>query len=237
VVVSPQFDDVRGFSNGLARVNIGAKESPPPVLRLVGGKWGYIDPAGRLVMPVHFEGAEDVSEGLARVAVEGKYYFIDRNGAVPFKVPEQWFVGARFWEGLAPVQVSDKHGFINKHGKWVVRPRFDDVDDFSEDLAAVRLGKKWGFINRGGEIVIEARFKEVGSFSEKLARVRDGKTWSFIDKTGKVIIRPRRELSTRRRILPAAWLGSTWVGSSLTLPREPATGAAASGTTSTGRGK
>jgi hypothetical protein len=55
VVVPPKFDDVRGFSNGLACVNTGARikaERPRPYL--FGGKWGYIDLGAGWRFPPNF---------------------------------------------------------------------------------------------------------------------------------------------------------------------------------------
>ena len=53
VVIEPKYDAARDFSEGLAVVNLGAgwvKEFPRPVVPR-GGKWGFIDKAGRLVVP------------------------------------------------------------------------------------------------------------------------------------------------------------------------------------------
>ena len=35
---------------------------------------------------------------------------------------------------------TGKYGFIDKQGKWVIQPRFDDAERFSDGLAAVRIG-------------------------------------------------------------------------------------------------
>ena len=39
-----------------------------------------------------------------------------------------------------------KWGLIDRNGKFVVKPQFDDVWNFSEDLAPVQLNGKWGYI-------------------------------------------------------------------------------------------
>ncbi|EPU0168906.1 WG repeat-containing protein, partial [Campylobacter coli] len=33
-----------------------------------------------------------------------------------------------FWEGLAGVKLNGKYGFIDKSGKIVIEPIFDDID-------------------------------------------------------------------------------------------------------------
>jgi hypothetical protein len=56
VVVEAKYDDVEKFSHGLAAVNSGAKSigRPRPSIK-EGGKWGFIDRTGRLVIPLQFD--------------------------------------------------------------------------------------------------------------------------------------------------------------------------------------
>ncbi|WP_161768763.1 WG repeat-containing protein, partial [Picosynechococcus sp. NKBG042902] len=52
IVINPQFDQIRPFSEGLAAVR-------------VGDRWGYIDKEGTMVINPQFDSAEPFSEGLA----------------------------------------------------------------------------------------------------------------------------------------------------------------------------
>ncbi|ECL3693363.1 WG repeat-containing protein, partial [Campylobacter coli] len=54
-----------------------------------------------------------------------------------------------------------KWGFIDKSGKFIVKPKFDEAWDFSEGLAAVGLNGKWGFIDKNGEFAIEPIFDDI----------------------------------------------------------------------------
>ena len=59
------------------------------------------------------------------------------------------------------MKIGDKWGYIDKSGKIVIEPQFDDASSFSEGLAAVCLGDycplrgKWGYIDKSGEYVWE----------------------------------------------------------------------------------
>src|SRR5208283_1931830 len=77
----------------------------------VGGRTGYIDGTGKLVINPQFGSASEFSEGLAVVCV-GDCDF-GREG-----------------------QGSHKYGFINESGKIVINPQFDQVREFAEGLAA-----------------------------------------------------------------------------------------------------
>jgi hypothetical protein len=95
---------------------------------------------------------------------------------------------------------SGKFGFINKKGEVVIKPVYDQAENFSEGLAAVNIGLEmghyfysfiavkegqWGFINEKGEVVIPIIYHSVTAFSEGLAVVNNN---YYIDKTGKVAI-------------------------------------------------
>ena len=85
-----------------------------------------------------------------------------------------------FSEGLAKVWIGDfytgNYSFINKKGKVVIKPKYDDVGDFSEGLAIVEKSNKWGFINKKGKEIVKPKYDKVVFFSEGLARLRDRKS-------------------------------------------------------------
>ena len=96
---------------------------------------------------------------------------------------------SRFSEGLAAVQtppnsaalveVSRKWGFIDRTGKWIIKPTYSCVAPFSEGLAVVAIrGEKgswrFGYIDKTGAVLMEPRLASAGSFYGKLARVGVG---------------------------------------------------------------
>ena len=102
MVIPPQFDGADGFSDGLARVQIGVEAD---------ATYGFIDRSGAMVItPLSF-GEREVyrfKEGLARVGLQGGYGFMDKTGnlviSAAFKCAED------FAEGLAAV-------FLEREGK------------------------------------------------------------------------------------------------------------------------
>ncbi|PGH40624.1 MAG: hypothetical protein CRN43_01930, partial [Candidatus Nephrothrix sp. EaCA] len=75
---------------------------------------------------------------------------------------------------LAPVQIGNKWGYIDKNGKRVIKPQFEDAWEFQEGLARIQLGGKYGFIDKNGEIVIKPQFDYAGDFKEGLASIHLG---------------------------------------------------------------
>ncbi len=58
-------------------------------------------------------------------------------------------------ELLLRIQVGDKYGFINEHGKIIIEPQFDNAGIFfSEGVCFARLGEKRGLIDGSGNFVV-----------------------------------------------------------------------------------
>ena len=66
---------------------------------------------------------------------------------------------------LFPIRKDWKWGYMNREGKVVVEPRYDDAEPFCEGLAAVKVGEKWGYVDRCGMLAIPAQFAWAGRFS------------------------------------------------------------------------
>jgi hypothetical protein len=93
---------------------------------------------------------------------------------------------------LYPVRAIDKRGFIDRTGKIVIEPIYDEANNFADGLAPVMFGSysngKWGYINESGKIVIDTQYSYASEFSEGLAMVGLNGNYGFIDTNGKVII-------------------------------------------------
>jgi hypothetical protein len=46
-------------------------------------------------------------------------------------IKPQFDAAYMFSEGLAPIKLNNKWGFVNKEGKAVIAPQFDHVDTFT----------------------------------------------------------------------------------------------------------
>jgi len=95
---------------------------------------------------------------------------------------------ATFAEGLAPICINGKHGFINTNGDVVILPQFIVAESFTEGLAVVYINGQAGCINRNGEIVIEPRFRNIYGFEKGCALAEmQNRQLCFIDKAGTII--------------------------------------------------
>lgn len=92
-----------------------------------------------------FEDARPFQGGWAAVKENGKWGFIDTDGAV--RIPCR-FDGARsFGQHLAAVEEDGLWGFVSLQGELVIEPQFLEAKSFSGGSAPVRTGLGWQFIS------------------------------------------------------------------------------------------
>ncbi len=144
-IILPQFNAAGlYFSEGLSLVKSGGTGEGDS---LDGGKYGFIDETGKMVIKERFDHAWAFAEGLACVNIDGelkgyrivggKWSYIDRTGELAMSLMAGFEEAKSFSEGLAAVRAGDKWGFINNTGEFVIEPQFYYAFDFSEGLAKV----------------------------------------------------------------------------------------------------
>lgn len=97
-----------------------------------------------------------------------------------------------FANGLAPVQIMRKFGYIDLKGEISIKPQFIAAREFSEKMAAVlvrsKSGEKWGFINTKGQMKVQPMFDETSSFQGGLCAIKVEKNWGYTNKKGEIVI-------------------------------------------------
>ena len=164
-----------------------------------GGLWGYRDGQGQVVIEQRFHVATGfLDEGIAAVADESAWAYIDRTGRVvirPFVVDNG---PDAFRQGLARFSVEGRFGYFDRRGRVAIEPRFDFATPFFESRAgvcagcekrwhgghAVWAGGRWGYIDRAGKAAVPMIYDEIRPFEDGRAQVRRGRDWLSIDKVG-----------------------------------------------------
>lgn len=188
IVISPEFDRADNFSEGLATVQID-------------GKFGCIDKAGKLVIPARFDSIDRFQNGIAEVSIGDVRGVIDRSGkftayqtisnsvaTTPVTIAQSNS------DELISFEQNNRYGYMDRRGKVIIQPKFDNVGIFSEGLAWVEINKKLGYIDKTGKIKIPLRFDDSvfasrkGDFDGGLAKVCLDSKCGYIDQTGKIVI-------------------------------------------------
>ncbi len=168
--------------------------------------WGYANIKGEIVITAQFEKCYKFgSDGYATIydTKQRQYYFINTKGEKllteinSFKLQDGFgFDVAGFNDGLVPIKIGDKWGYLSNKGKVAIQAKYDEVSDFNGGFAVVKSGANYWVVNTKGEqIGITAPGAlEVKSFTEGLAPYRGpDKTFGYIGTDGKVAIQSKFE--------------------------------------------
>ncbi len=156
-LTSDRFGYVGDFSGKLAVVS--------------NGGYGVINASGELVTDCDWTAAS-AGEGIVTLRGNGACAIVDGDGRV------RYYTGfadiGEFREGLAPVKVRDRWGFIDTDGEFAVPAVYDAVGDFVHGLAyAVKAGTP-GVINRWGGFTPLGGATDIGGYTGSAFAVRFG---------------------------------------------------------------
>ncbi len=149
-----------------------------------------------------YDDASDFSEGLAKVKLNGKHGFIDKEGNEVINCKYDWVND--FSEGLACVSFNGKCGFFDSQGYKIIPCKYNYATSFSEGLACVRIDRKpnfplrrfgaedgeWRIINNTGDEIVICKhdYDTIGEFEGGMAKVELNEKIGFIDREGSEII-------------------------------------------------
>jgi hypothetical protein len=168
-----KYDEAYRFDEGLAPVKLN-------------GKWGYIDKNKNEITPLKYDKAWSFNEhlqDLALVKLNDKCHYIDTKGNL-WKYDEAY----RFDEGLAPVKLNGKWGYIDKNKNEIIPLKYDYALGFNQHLqglALVKLNSKCHYIDTKGN---RWKYDEAYDFNESLARVMLNGKWGYIDRNKNEVI-------------------------------------------------
>lgn len=187
-LIKPRFKELRNFSHGLAafRYNV---------------KWGYINKKGKIVIPAQYEKAGNFSqkgyggkEIDAWVVQNGEKFLIDRKGKrvgtnYDYKVMKMVADDRkRTSEGMIGFQRGELWGFMDKRGKVMVEPLYEDIKPYTRGIARVKKEGKWGVIDRKGKTIANFEYEHLSYFYGGYARAKKDDKWGFIDFAGEVAV-------------------------------------------------
>jgi len=140
MVVSPQFDNVDIFVDGMAVVKKGEK-------------FGAIDKTGNFIINIQYDDLYYDSDGLFVVRLDKKYGWVNKENEIIIN-PQYDSVGRFSGNKLAPIQMSGKWAYIDRKGQMAINPQFDKALPFGGDYAMAVNEGKIGFINKKGAFIV-----------------------------------------------------------------------------------
>jgi hypothetical protein len=182
VAIPAQYIEAQDFSEGIAAVSDGTSwfyittsgakiseqtfSSLKPFVNGYGiistkGKFSFMDVQGNIIpLRSGFRPAPFSEDGFSVVVVSKKgQTFVNKNGK---PVVKSYYRNLKpFYNGRAPVRLTNKWGLIDKMGYCVTGYKFDDAGPISSGLTKVRIVSYYGIADTDGKIIIPAEFEIV----------------------------------------------------------------------------
>lgn len=178
IVIPFQYEDVEVFYNGLAIArskegegvidrtgkvvipfqykDVGLSDDRLAIVRTQEGA-GVIDRSGKTVIPIiHERVSYQHRMGIFLAQKNGKVAMFNKAGMnlTQYIYSQKKYSIDQIEEGLLPLQLRDKWGYINKEGNEVLPFQFDSAEPFTDGYAVVNHGHT--VIDKSGRIVLKA---------------------------------------------------------------------------------
>lgn len=206
-IITPKYTLCKNFRGGMAKVgktyfiNKKAEKFKPEVRILdaeqfsegilavkVVNRWGFMNTSGKLIVEAKYKTVTEFNGGYAIAATKKEVFIIDKNGNETKIISPKKIDGFKhFSEGLAPIEIDEKYGYVNEKGLLIIPPQYIAVGYFSMGMAWVRtLNGKIGYIDKQGNWLIEPTLFAAKEFDpvSKVARVKIEKGWTYINANG-----------------------------------------------------
>ncbi len=145
---------------------------------MIENKWGLIDKTGKEIIPIGKY--EDI--GISKNYEYFGYSWIIKNyGSLGYSwiIKNIKYYGSLGYfriikntpcddledllrEGLIAVKSDGKFGFVDKNGKVVIPPRYEEVMPFVRGISAVKRDGKWGFVDKRGKEIVSPTYEFAG---------------------------------------------------------------------------
>lgn len=154
----------------------------------IGYDFMILDQKGEVVLELSdYDYVMPFSEGRAKVEKDGKYGYIDKNGAVV--IPIQYDKAEDFKSGYASVCIGDEKYSIDLQGHKLIDPRIsENYQIFSGD------SKKKGIENiRTKKVVLKPEYSNVEAVGNDLFLLRANGLYGYYDAKNNKLLEPRFE--------------------------------------------
>jgi len=148
--------------------------------------WGLARADGSWLVEPKFQQVDSLSDGLARVTIDGKVGFIDRSGN--FTIPPIFDNAWRFTPGFGRTSAERDGivGVIDRAGSWIFQTNYQQVN-LAIDFGAIgnpealfgwnfKNADRWGLLDLDGRVVLDA------DFDQSIQHCADGRLIAYKNK-------------------------------------------------------
>ena len=165
-----------------------------------GGVWGLIDTQGAyIVEPAYLLGVTSYGGNWSEAEIHTPYETepvlygkILSDGSVI--EPRFEKVGWFFDSPLARALQGGKWGYIDRSGKYVIEPTFEEPEAFDSGAAIVKLNGLYGLIDESGRYLARPQYESIYRYNKTgLYEFKTNGLYGIMDRSGSVLIEARYE--------------------------------------------
>jgi len=93
--------------------------------------------------------------------------------------------------GYAVMQRNDRVGLVDKYGREILLPKYDDIKILDSLLFAVLDVSDWKVVDESGKIILNNGYEQVHIWKRKFIGFRQNKKWGVASIDGKIITQPK----------------------------------------------
>jgi WG containing repeat len=150
-------------------------------------KSGYIDTAGKVILPIKFDECNPFKFGRGTVWLSNKCGLVDKTGKLVVACQYELLTNLNENLWCTTAAAFKKHGIVSKNGKELLPAIYDFIQAPGNTYGILTLKNKKGYYDRDGRITIPCKYDEVGNFQEGIAAVSLNKKWGFVDVSGRML--------------------------------------------------
>lgn len=176
----------------------GTFEEDRAVVKLEENTYAIIDKKGKIIKKLQYYYVSDIQDGMIAYMPEqnNKYGYLDDDGN-PAIAPS-FTIAHAFEDGAAVVNASEdftaiRYGLIDKKGRYLIKPRYNDLLQLGEGMAAIGIandpdniyaGSRYALATREGDVRSGFKFFGIEHYENSIASAYDRTKTFFIDKMG-----------------------------------------------------
>ncbi|WP_137400824.1 WG repeat-containing protein [Echinicola rosea] len=153
---------------------------------LHGRFYGYVNRAGKWVIPNTYEGTGRFSEGLAAVKSEGSWGYIDTHGSMV--ITPQYDDAGEFHNGLAIVKRDGKSNLIDQSGKEILSSYYQHIDRSDDHYYITENNGMYGMVDPTGKEIVPPIFQSVRREGYDRIIVQKNGRFGIINEAGEALL-------------------------------------------------
>lgn len=181
ILVSPKYDEVKLFENGIAIVRLGER-------------WGAIQESGKVVTRIKYKEIGNTFENYLSVKLGEFWSLLDtRKGIVLKGEFEDLQIYGR--EKRVVTKTEDSFQIFNLDTKERLKDKIDFLDRFENGIAIT--GKtydsselRFGLMDTSGKLILPPKYEKLAFLGDGIYSYKENNFYGIIDSSGKRIIRP-----------------------------------------------